>query len=180
MFSGETPVIEKERPKLVEELLTSRTYHRENDPIILNKTTFFDKIISSTSLPSPEQSKELPQYSANDIGSKERTSLATGHSTDSVNTDVLLQSTDEFMKAIHSFSSESKSSGKRDVAKPGTSAASKSSTRQSNTLRKSTAERLSTNNKLNNGASYEIPTPRTSVTAKDLGKRSVADTVTAR
>ena len=178
MLVGDTPAIEKERPKLVEELLTSRTYHKDNDPIIINKTTFFDKIISSTTLPSPEQSKDVPQFSATDVTGKGRASLVGGQSVDSVNTDVLLQSTDEFMKAIHSFSSESETSNRQGGggSKP-TSA--KSTVRQSNAQRKSTVDRLNSNNKLSNGGSYEQPSSRKS-TNKDSTRRSVADSVTAR
>ena len=177
MLVGDTPAIEKERPKLVEELLTSRTYHKDNDPIIINKTTFFDKIISSTTLPSPEQSKDVPQFSATDVTGKSRASLVGGQSVDSVNTDVLLQSTDEFMKAIHSFSSESETSNRQGGGGKPTSA--KSTVRQSNAQRKSTVDRLNSNNKLSNGGSYEQSSSRKS-TNKDPTRRSVADSVTAR
>ncbi|KAF6036971.1 hypothetical protein EB796_004725 [Bugula neritina] len=135
---GEAPVIEKERPKLVEELLTARTYHKDNDPIIVNKTSFFDKILMSTG-GAPEQSKQLPQISAAVTpSSKERLSRVGGRSVDSVNTDVLLQSTEEFMKAIHSFSSQSES------PKP-PSGKSKPSLRQSSSgsIKKSAVDRLS-------------------------------------
>lgn len=172
-------MLDKERPKLVEELLTSRTHHKDNDPIILNKTTFFDKLSSSTALPTPEQSSTLPQHTtAADSSLPERSARVGGASIDSVNTDVLLQSTDEFMKAIHSFS-ESDASNKQSAG--GKTAATKSTTRQSSTLRKSTADRLSTNaSKLNNGGHYELPTPRSTNANKEPTRRSVADSVTAR
>lgn len=173
--TGDTPVIEKERPRLVEELLTSRTYHRDNDPIVVNKTNFFDKIISSSSLVSPERSKSPPQTAYSD--SKPRQSHVGGSSVD---TEVLLQSTDEFMKAIHSFSSDNESSTPR-------TAAANNKTKKS--LKSSTiADRL--NNNVSKSRESSLPTPKsTSVSsakrdgAQTTGsgsRRSVADSVTAR
>lgn len=181
-LSGDTPVIEKERPRLVEELLTSRTYHKDNDPIVVNKTTFFDKILSSSALLSPEHSKELPRQSTDSSGGRARVGT---QSIDSVTTDVLLQSTDEFMKAVHSFSSESEASSTNVTSSGGRIAAAKSTStnRQSSSLRKSTADRLSSSNKLNNLSGYEVSTPRSTGTSKEspsMNRRSVADSVTAR
>lgn len=147
LVTGETPVIEKERPKLVEELLMTRTYHRDNDPIVVNKTNFFDRIVSSSSAFSPpEQSKELPSRAQSQP--KERTTSSVRNSTDSVNTEVLLQSTDEFMKAIHSFSSTSQTSGTNNNNNK--SNTSKSRTTSAAGLSRSTAERLSNSLKSSN------------------------------
>jgi len=148
-------VIEKQRPQLVEELLTTRTYHKDNDPIVVNKTSFFDKLISPTSA-QPEASKDLPSRSV----SNKRNVSASRRSADSVNTEVLLQSTDEFMRAIHSFSSESNNQSNRETRK------------SEPTTAKSAADRLNNNTKQNGMNKYgnRETTPR----------RSVADAVTAR
>ncbi|XP_067941476.1 serine-rich adhesin for platelets-like isoform X2 [Watersipora subatra] len=198
---GESPMIETERPKLVEELLTSRTYHRDNDPIIVNKTTLFDKIISSTAMPAPSQSTELPMHSTVEIGGKDRMRSVGGQSVDSVNTDVLLQSTDEFMKAIHSFSSDSASASrsknpalvssggpaKSTVSSGGPAKSTvssggpaKSTVKQSNSFKKSTADRLSSSNKHNSEGGGDTTTPRKAASSKEPSRRSVAESVTSR
>lgn len=99
---------------------------------------------------------------------------------DSVNTDVLLQSTDEFMKAIHSFSADnSEVSSTTPAAQNNT----RNTSRQSNSLSKSTADRLNNNVSKSRDGTSSLPTPKTTTTKKDgtpTTRRSVADSVTAR
>ena len=178
-IAGDTPVIEKERPKLVEELLTTRTYHRENDPIVVNKTNFFDKIISSSALVSPERCKSPPHPSS----AVAYTDRQPSGSRSSVDTEVLLQSTDEFMKAIHSFSSDTEAASTAPAVS--SAQANKQTKKSLNKSSTTIADRL--NNNVSKSRESSLPTPKSSTTKKEgaqttgsSSRRSVADSVTAR